>query len=90
MQRVSALRALLFGAAMAAMSLAGAASAPAALSHAISAGPSFDSGSGATANRTTTNGSTQIRTEPQNRWPAEPLRIYGPYVSHEQLRLIAR
>lgn len=89
MQRLTNLKVLVIGAVMAVTGLSAPATAAAAPVLPVSAAPSIDTGSGATVTRTTTNGSTQISTEPRNRQPAEPLRVYGPYISLEQLRLVA-
>ena len=94
MGRFSIRKAAVIGAALATLGLSGAAAATAAptapLSLASSDYSGSGSGSGANATRTTTNGSTQISTEPRNRRPLNDItRVYGPYVSPEQVRLVA-
>ena len=98
MGRFSIRKAAVIGAALATLGLSGAAVATAAptapptapLSLASSEYSGSGSGSGANATRTTTNGSTQISTEPRNRRPLNDItRVYGPYVSPEQVRLVA-
>jgi hypothetical protein len=94
MRRFSIRMAVVIGSALTALGLSGeavAAAAPAAPLPAASASASADdSGSGASATHTKTNGSNQIRTEPRNRRPAaDATRVYGPYVSPEQVRLVA-
>lgn len=98
MGRFSIRKAAVIGAALATLGLSGAAAAAAAptgpqtapQTAPLSLASSDYSGSGASATRTTTNGSTQISTEPSSRRPVTDItRVYGPYVSPEQLRLVA-
>lgn len=89
MQRFSTHKVLLIGTALAALSLAGVPPVSAAPGPSASIAASGEVGSGASATHTTTNGSTQIRTEPNKRRVPEPVRVYGPYVSPEQVRLVA-
>ena len=94
MGRFSIRKAAVIGAALATLGLSGAAVATAAPTAPptapLSLASSEYSGSGANATRTTTNGSTQISTEPRNRRPLNDItRVYGPYVSPEQVRLVA-
>jgi hypothetical protein len=94
MGRFSIRKAAVIGAALATLGLSGAAAAAAAptgpQTAPLSLASSEYSGSGASATRTTTNGSTQISTEPSSRRPVTDItRVYGPYVSPEQLRLVA-
>lgn len=90
MGRFSIRKAAVIGAALATLGLSGAAAATAAPTAPLSLASSEYSGSGANATRTTTNGSTQISTEPRNRRPLNDItRVYGPYVSPEQVRLVA-
>ena len=92
MGRFSIRKAAVIGAALATLGLSGAAAATAAPTAPLSLASSeySGSGSGANATRTTTNGSTQISTEPRNRRPLNDItRVYGPYVSPEQVRLVA-
>lgn len=94
MGRFSIRKAAVIGAALAALGLSGAAAATAAPTapHTVplSLASSEYSGAGADATRTTTNGSTQISTEPRNRRPLNDItRVYGPYVSPEHVRLVA-
>lgn len=90
MGRFSIRKAAVIGAALATLGLSGAAAATAAPTAPLSLASSEYSGSGANATRTTTNGSTQISTEPRNRRPFNDItRVYGPYVSPEHVRLVA-
>ncbi|MCB1290951.1 hypothetical protein [Mycolicibacterium sp.] len=94
MGRLSIRKAAVIGAALATLGLSGAAAATAAptapQTAPLSPASSEYSGAGAGATRTTTNGSTQISTEPRNRRPLNDItRVYGPYVSPEQARIVA-
>ena len=94
MGRLSIHKAAVIGAALATLGLSGAAAATAAptapQTAPLSPASSEYSGAGAGATRTTTNGSTQISTEPRNRRPLNDItRVYGPYVSPEQARIVA-
>lgn len=89
MHRPAIRKVLVTAAALAAMSLSGLPAVAAASGPPLPVASLGDSGPGAPVTHTATNGSTQISTEPRTRWPAEPSRVYGPYVSPEQLRLVA-
>lgn len=90
MERFSIRKAIVIGTALAALGLSGAAGATAAEAPPLPVASSDFAGSGANATHTTTNGSTHIRTEPRSRLSAADVaRVYGPYVSPEQVRLVA-
>ncbi len=94
MRRFPIRLAVVIGSAVAALGLSGGAVAAAASGPPLPvASPSASAdhpGSGASATHTKTNGSNQIRTEPRNRRPAtDAARVYGPYVSPDQVRLVA-